>query len=103
MLDDLPRIDWSKVHALADRVAPRNSGKDYETMLAAIYIWLETSVRHGARTFQGDCARRLAPYALVWEKLTEAAREIETLNLDKRPFVLSLFADLAAAAQASSS
>ena len=26
-------------------------------------------VRHGARTLQGACARRLAPYALVWEKL----------------------------------
>jgi DNA polymerase III subunit delta' len=103
MLDDLPRIDWSKVHALADRVAARNNGKDYETMLAAIETWLDTRVRHGARTFQGDCARRLAPYALVWEKLSEAAREIETFNLDKRPFVLSLFADLAAAAQASSS
>jgi DNA polymerase-3 subunit delta' len=72
-------------------------------MLAAIETWLDTKVRCGARTFQGDCARRLAPYALVWEKLAEVAREIETFNLDKRPFVLSLFADLAAAVWASSS
>jgi DNA polymerase III subunit delta' len=103
MLDDLPRIDWSKVHVLADRVTARNNGKDYETMLAAIDAWLDTRVWRGARSFQGDCARRLAPYALVWEKLSEAARETETFNLDKRPFVLSLFADLAAAARASSS
>ena len=103
MLDDLPRIDWSRVHALADRVTARNNGKDYETMLAAIDAWLDTRVRRGARSFQGDCARRLAPYALVWEKLAEAARETETFNLDKRPLVLSLFADLAAAARASSS
>jgi len=102
MLDDLPRIDWSKVHALADRVTARNNGKDYETMLAAIDAWLDTRVRRGARSFHGDCARRLAPYALVWEKLTEAARETETFNLDKRPFVLSMFADLAAAARDSS-
>ncbi len=102
MLDDLPRIDWSSVHALADRVAARDNGKDYETMLAAIDGWLDTRVRRGARTFQDDCARRLAPYALVWEKLAEAARETETFNLDKRPLVLSLFADLAAAARASS-
>jgi DNA polymerase III subunit delta' len=102
MLDDLPRIDWSKVHALAERVTGRNNGKDFEAMLAAIDAWLDARVRDGARTFQGDCVRRLAPYALVWEKLAEAARETETFNLDKRPFVLSLFADLAAAARGSS-
>jgi DNA polymerase III subunit delta' len=102
MLDDLPRIDWSKVHALADRVTARNNGKDYETMLAAIDDWLDTRVRHGSRTSDGNCAKRLAPYALVWEKLSKAARETETFNLDKRPFVLSLFADLAAARASSS-
>lgn len=102
MLDDLPRIDWSKVHALADRVAARNNGKDYETMLAAIDDWLDVRVRRGAQSPGANCAR-LAPYALVWEKLSEAARETETFNLDKRPLVLSLFADLAAAARTSSS
>jgi DNA polymerase III subunit delta' len=103
MLDDLPRIDWSKVHALADRVTARNNGKDYETMLAAIDAWLDTRVRHGSHISDGNCAKWLAPYALVWEKLSAAAHETETFNLDKRPFVLSLFADLAAAARASSS
>jgi DNA polymerase-3 subunit delta' len=102
MLDDLPRIDWSKVHALADRVAARNNGKDYEAMLAAIDDWLDTRVRRGAQSPGANCAR-LAPYALVWEKLNKAALETETFNLDKRPFVLSLFADLAAAARTSSS
>jgi DNA polymerase-3 subunit delta' len=72
-------------------------------MLAMIEDWLDARVRHGARSLQGACARRLAPYALVWEKLGEAARETEIFNLDKRPLVLSLFADLAAAIQASSS
>ncbi len=97
MLDDLPRIDWSKVHAFADRIAARTNGNDYETMLAAIDAWLDARVRDGARTLDGNCAKRLAPYALVWEKLSEAARETETFNVDKRPFVLALFADLAAA------
>jgi DNA polymerase III subunit delta' len=102
MLDDLPRIDWSKVHALADRVAARNNGKDYETMLAAIDDWLDTRVVCSAQSL-GATRARLAPYAHVWEKLSEAARETETFNLDKRPFVLSLFAELAAAVQAASS
>ncbi len=103
MLDDLPHIDWSQVHALADRIAARNNSGNYETMLATIEDWLDARVRLGARTLQGACARQLAPYALVWEKLSEAARETEIFNLDKRPLVLSLFADLAAAVQASPS
>jgi DNA polymerase III subunit delta' len=102
MLDDLPRIDWSKVHALADRVAARNNGKDYETMLAAIDDWLDTRVLCCAQSPGANWAR-LAPYALVWEKLGEAARETEIFNLDKRPLILSLFAELAAAARAASS
>jgi DNA polymerase-3 subunit delta' len=103
MLNNLPHIDWSQVHALADKITARNNGNDYEMMLAMIEDWLDARVRLGARSLQGACARSLAPYALVWEKLGEAARETEIFNLDKRPLVLSLFADLAAAIEASSS
>jgi DNA polymerase III subunit delta' len=103
MLNDLPHINWSQVHTLADRVTARNNGRDYEIMLAMIEDWLDARVQRGAQSLQGACGRRLAPYALVWEKLGEAAREAEIFNLDKRPVVLSLFADLVAAIEASSS
>jgi DNA polymerase III subunit delta' len=102
MLDGLPRIDWSEVHELAGRISARAGTKDYEAALAVIDDWLDAKVRDGARRAEGNCARLLAPYALVWEKLAEAARETEILNLDRQPLVLSLFAELAAAAQASS-
>jgi DNA polymerase-3 subunit delta' len=88
---------------LADRITSRNNGGEYEAMLATIEDWLDARVRLGARSAHGACANRLAPYALVWEKLGEAARESEILNLDKRPLVLSLFAGLAAAIEATSS
>jgi DNA polymerase III subunit delta' len=103
LLGDLPRIDWGRAHALADRIAGRNNTKDYETALVVIDEWLDTKVRLGAQDPQNGCIRRLAPFAHMWEKLAEAARETEIFNLDKRAFVLSLFADLAAAARASSS
>ncbi|MCI0736068.1 MAG: DNA polymerase III subunit delta' [Beijerinckiaceae bacterium] len=103
VLDDLPRISWKKVHALADRIAARNTSNDYECALDAIDEWLDSRVRLGARDFGEDCAHRLAHYAEVWEKLAQAARETETFNLDRRPLVLSLIADLAAAARVSSS
>ena len=40
---------------------------------------------------------RLAPYAEVWEKIAASAREVEAYNLDRRPLIMSIFADLAAA------
>ena len=103
LLDDLPWINWSKAHALADRIAGRNNSKDFETVLMVIDGWLDARVRLGVQEHRKERARRLAPIAEVWEKLAEAARETEILNLDRRPFVLSLIADLAAAARALSS
>jgi DNA polymerase III subunit delta' len=103
MLEDLPRIDWTMVHALANRLAGRDGSKEYEAALGVIEEWLDAKVRHAARGAHGNCVRQLAPYALVWEKLAEAARETEIFNLDRRPFVLSIFTDLAAAARASCS
>jgi DNA polymerase III subunit delta' len=103
VLDELPQIDWNRAHILADRIAARHNSADYESALTLIDEWLDAQVHLGAQGYRKDCARRLARFADVWEKLGEAAREMETFNLDKRLFVLSLIADLAAAARASSS
>ncbi len=104
MLEALPNLDWLAVHALADQIAGRDGLADYETLMITILDWLAGTLRTRAET--GDSGERfplnrLAPLAEVWEKVAEAARETEVLNLDKRPLVLSIFADLAAAAQAS--
>ncbi len=103
LLEELPRIDWNKVYALAGKIAASGNGQDYGSTLSLIDEWLDTRVHLGAQDLHADCAQRLAPYAEVWEKLTQRARETEIFNLDKRAFVVSLFADLAAAARASSS
>ncbi|WP_395664658.1 DNA polymerase III subunit delta' [Methylocella sp.] len=95
LLDALPRLDPRAVQMTADHVALRDHSEDYDALLEAVFDWLEDRLRAPAP--QG--ARALAPYAEVWEKATEAARQTEALNLDRRPFVLSLFADLAAAAR----
>jgi DNA polymerase-3 subunit delta' len=101
IFNGLPKIDWRQIHILADQVALQGNGNDYEAMLAAVFDWLALTVWREARRGGGGSARQLAPYAEVWEKVIEAAYETETLNLDKRPLVLSLFAELAAAAKAS--
>jgi hypothetical protein len=93
---DMRHVMYVWVDAFSDRLSPRATAATItrrcspRSMPGSI---LECGAARGASR---AIARRLAPYALVWEKLAEAARETETFNLDKRPFVLSLFADLAA-------
>jgi DNA polymerase III subunit delta' len=99
VLDALPRVDWRAVEAIADEAAPASGETAYEALLASAYDWLQEKVRAAALAGASD-PRRLAPYAEAWEKLSSAARETEALNLDKRPFVIALFSDLAAAAAA---
>jgi len=96
MLSGLPRLDWPAIHALADKVWTNAGLEDYEATIAAIFEWLDQRVL----TMAEAGPARLARYAEAWEKVSEAVRETEALNLDKRPLILSIFADLAAAEQA---
>jgi DNA polymerase-3 subunit delta' len=97
LLAALPDVDWRNVHKLADAVAGRDNEANYENLMAKIFAFLDRAVRDGASLGP----ERLQPYAQAWEKVLDAARETEVLNLDKRPLILSIFADLAAAVRAS--
>jgi DNA polymerase-3 subunit delta' len=97
MLARLPDVDWRDVHALGDAVHGRDNEPAYESVMASIFAFLDRAVREGAASGPA----RLAPYADAWEKALEASRETEILNLDKRPLILSIFADLASAVRAS--
>jgi DNA polymerase-3 subunit delta' len=94
LLENLPDVDWRAVHALADQVAGRDNEAAFERLMVSIVAWIDARLHSEA----GRGAGRLAPLAEVWEKAAEAAREAEVLNLDKRPLILSIFADLAGAA-----
>lgn len=95
LLDRLPELDWRALHKLADQVGGRDQEIAYDAMLSAVYDWLSRQLRERA----GEGAARLARFAEVWEKVAAEARETAALNLDKRPLVLSIFSDLAAAAR----
>ena len=97
ILARLPAIDWRDIHALGDAVAGRDKEGAYDSLMANVFGYLDRSVREGAA--RGPA--RLHLYAEAWEKILDAARETEVLNLDKRPLILSIFADLAAAVRAS--
>jgi DNA polymerase-3 subunit delta' len=94
LLDRLPQLDPRALHALGDGIA----GTDTESLAAfmdTVNAWLGTRLQSEPRE-----ARRLACVAEVWEKVNRAARDADAYNLDRKPFVFSVFGLLADAARA---
>ena len=93
LLGRLPEVDWAGLHRLADRIGTDED--DFAVLTASILDWLHERLAEG----QGD-PRRLAPLAEVWEKVRRSARDTLALNLDKKTFLFSTFADLSQATRA---
>ena len=55
--------------------------------------WLSAQLNDGPRD-----NRRMARLAEAWDKVNRAGRDTEIYNLDRRPFVFSVFGALAEAA-----
>jgi DNA polymerase III subunit delta' len=93
MLEALPAVDPLALHALGDEIA----GAEAEPLQAVVEVvqdWL--SQRLAAPEAE---VRRLAQVAEVWDKVTRAARDAESYNLDRKPLVFNMFAWLAEAAR----
>lgn len=91
LLDQLPRLDTRQVLSLAEALARKDADGEYELMLETVQRWVSSQLH--ARAPLG--AQRLAPLVEVCEKIGRSAREIDVFNLDRRPFILMLFDDLA--------
>ena len=106
LLDRLPELDRVAAHRLADDMAADDA--QFALGLDLLRAWLAGSVRQTASGWPPasgaqDAAfsrlpGRLARWAEVWDKLADSARLAETFNLDRRPFLLSVFRLLAEAA-----
>jgi DNA polymerase-3 subunit delta' len=89
LLDKLPAVDPHAMHALGDQLAGVDIGR--LTLFAdAVRDWLSTRLRQPSQDL-----RRLAQVAEVWEKITDAARDVEIYNLERKPLVFSTFGLLA--------
>lgn len=93
LLDGLPDLPQKPLLDLAGRAAGRDGEANYEEMLDALRGWL--SSRLAADASLG--AARVAPLAEMWDKLHEGARAIDAYNVDRRPFIVGLFSDMAEA------
>jgi len=90
VIRQLPNPDQRALHALADALG----GTDPQTLAAFMDLvngWLSERVGNG-----DDEARRLARVAETWDKVNRYAREVDAYNLERKPFVFSVFAELAA-------
>lgn len=95
MMAELPRIDWSRVHGLAEQLARPDHAADIDTMLLVAFDWLDRQAKQRAEAEPQTSIAGIAGYARAWEALAAMARQVKTYNLDRRPFVLSLFRELA--------
>jgi DNA polymerase-3 subunit delta' len=94
LLERLPEVDPRALHALGDEIA----GTDVETLAAfmdTVNAWLGERLRTEPQQPQ-----RLARIADVWASVNAAGRDTEAYNLDRKPFVFSVFGKLADAARA---
>lgn len=93
LLNALPGQDGKQILSLAEALARRDADDVYELTLDTIQRWAGEKLRIEA----GQGAGRLAPMVEVCDKAARSAREIKVFNLDRRPFILDLFDDLAEA------
>ena len=93
LLNQLPNVDQRALHTLGDKI----SGTDAETLAAfmdAVNGWLSSRVAAGA-----EDKKRMIRAAEAWEKINRTGTEVEVYNLDRKPFVFSVFGALAEAAR----
>jgi DNA polymerase-3 subunit delta' len=89
-IGQLPNPDPRALHALADALG----GADPQTLAAFMDLvngWLSDRLGRG----EGE-PRALARIADTWDKVNRHAREVDAYNLERKPFVFSVFAELAA-------
>jgi DNA polymerase-3 subunit delta' len=93
LLEQLPAVDPRALHALGDRL----TGTDPAPLAAfvdSVNAWLSARL-DGGRQDRG----RMARLAEVWDKVNGAARDVETYNLERKPYIFNVFGWLAEAAR----
>jgi DNA polymerase-3 subunit delta' len=93
LLEQLPAVDPRALHALGDRL----TGTDPAPLAAfvdSVNAWLSARLDGGRQD-----RRRMARLAEVWDKVNAAARDVETYNLERKPYIFNVFGWLAEAAR----
>src|SRR6266436_7797585 len=92
MLSALPAVDPRELHALGDEL-DRDRGL-LHVFVGAVRDWLS-----GRLDTEVSNLTRLARAADLWERLNRSARDVEVYNLERKPFVFTIFGLLAEASR----
>jgi len=92
LLGALPLTDPRALHALGDEL-DRDRGL-LEVFVGAVRDWLS-----GRLDTEVGNLTRLARTADLWERLNRSARDVEVYNLERKPFVFTIFGLLAEASR----
>ncbi len=87
----LPRPDPRAVVKLAEALAGRAAGEPYDAFHRELYDWLA-----GYALRSASSSARAEELGALWDRIRQAARETEALNLDRRLHILAIFAEIAA-------
>src|SRR5262245_362418 len=92
LLGALPSTDARALHALGDEL-DRDRGL-LDVFVSAVRDWLS-----GRLDTEVGNLTRLARAADLWERLNRSARDVEVYNLERKPFVFTIFGLLAEASR----
>jgi DNA polymerase-3 subunit delta' len=93
LLAKVPSVDPRGLHALGD-LLERAEREAFATFVETVQAWLSAELHRPPQN-----VARLAPLAEAWGRIDAAARDVDTYNLDRRPFIFSVFGWLAEAAR----
>lgn len=93
VLAAVPNPDPRALHALGDKISGNNPAP-LRTFSDAVTDWLSAQLQAPSAS-----PARLARVGEAWEKVSVAAREAETYNLDRKSFVFNVFELLAETAR----
>jgi DNA polymerase-3 subunit delta' len=89
----LPRPDPRAVARLADAVSGRAGDEAFHAFHRELYDWMVTYARDVE-----PGSFRVEEIGGLWDRIRDAERETEELNLDRKLHILALFAEIAATA-----
>jgi DNA polymerase-3 subunit delta' len=92
LLERLPAIDPGALHRLGDALGGADQNV-FGAFVDTINAWLSARLGDGKPELA-----QLASVADVWDRVNRASREAEIFNLDKKPYVFTVFGLLAEAA-----
>ena len=95
LLASLPQPDPRELHALGD-VLPLSDREALSAFIDSVDRWITERLNNPQLDANANLPR-LARLAEVWEKIARAARDTQDYNLERKPFVFSVFSMLAEA------